>query len=354
MYSLLLQLRRLSFALLPARFNPCTYSLFFSKCYHCRVKRTTVHAAVEDFSDDRLWIDFRLRRSDISRMLVAFQLNDIAKVDVGKGNIFTGEEVFLIARYKFVTDSRFIQMASIFRRDHSELSKALKYFVNHVISKLGFLLTNNMEYWLPYFSTFAEATRAKFCSVSGLGIPSGSFRICGFHDDTCIKTSRPGAGPAVGGGRKDNNIQRACYNGAGHYHGVKYQTMEAVNGMAMHMYGPMSYRHSDLDLFRASGLNDILAELQIGQPMQYASYGDGIFPILSHCIGKHVGMNLNERERLENKFMSSMRICNEWHYGITGRYFPLVKNFYKHQLLKNLQSGRYYFVATIMKQPLAL
>ena len=47
--------------------------------------------------------------------------------------------------------------------------------------------------------------------------------------------------------------------------------------------------------------------------------------------------------------MSRMRIANEWNYGVTGNYFPLVRNFYNMKMLKNLLVSRYYIVATLLR-----
>ena len=118
--------------------------------------------------------------------------------------------------------------------------------------------------------------------------------------------------------------------------------------MCADMHGPMTYRHSDLDLLAGSKLNERLKSLQMGEPMQFVGYGDGIFPIQSHCIGKHVG-NLSVEEIEENRAMAKMRIANEWAYGITGRYFPFVKNCYRLKMLKDLLATKYYFVATLMR-----
>ena len=45
---------------------------------------------------------------------------------------------------------------------------------------------------------------------------------------------------------------------------------------------------------------------------------------LSHIRARHNYDRLTEREKLENRVMSSCREIIEWDYGDIGRYFPLV------------------------------
>lgn len=78
------------------------------------------------------------------------------------------------------------------------------------------------------------------------------------------------------------------------------------------------------------------------------SYGDGIFPINTHTIGKHVG-DTTEEERYENRMMSKMRISNEWDYAVTANLFPYVKDKKAYKLRKNKMCGHYYIVATLLR-----
>jgi hypothetical protein len=146
------------------------------------------------------------------------------------------------------------------------------------------LLTDNLAFWVPYFSNFAECIADKLAEFD-IHYDVDSFKVFGFHDDTVLATCRPGSGPAVDGGRHDNFIQMAFYNGWKKHHGIKYQTVELPNGMCADMFGPCSFRHNDLELLAASNLNDRLRDVQVGRPRQYVSYGDGIFPINTHTVG---------------------------------------------------------------------
>lgn len=136
----------------------------------------------------------------------------------------------------------------------------------------------------------------------------------------------------------------AFYNGWKKHHGHKYQSVELPNGMTADMYGPVSFWHNDLEVFRDSQLNERLAALQDGDELQYASYGDGIFPIKSHTIGKHVGDTTPQR--YENRII---RIANEWNYGVTAILYPFVKFKAAQKIRQNKFCTRFYFVATLLR-----
>ena len=132
------------------------------------------------------------------------------------------------------------------------------------------------------------------------------------------------------------------------HHGYKYQSVEPPNGMCIDMFGPKSFRQSDIRLLQWSRLKSRLAEAQRGNNMQYCSYGDGIFPINSHTICKHVDDTTND-ERYENRMMSKIRISNEWAYGKTHNLFPYVKWKFGQKIKRNRFVTRYYFIATLLR-----
>ena len=121
------------------------------------------------------------------------------------------------------------------------------------------------------------------------------------------------------------------------------------NGMCGDMFGPFSFRHNDLELLRDSELNARLAAVQRGRAKQFCSYGDGIFPIDTHTIGKHVGDNLTDREKYENRMMSRIRVANEWDYGVVGNLYPFIKWKAGQKIRRNPFVTRYYIVATLLR-----
>lgn len=340
------RLKRQVYLLLAALYKYMFYSPTVKaswRSFHERVR-------IERWSDEELWNLNRIRRHDFHKLLVILHLDAERLVVDDHGSAFSGEELLILARYKFITGLKFTHMCSLFKRDSSQLSRAFNFFIRHMVDNFLHLLSDgNLEYWLKYFPTFSESIRKKFADVTGIHYPPNHYRVCCYIDDTVIRICRPGAGPNPDGTRKNNDIQRAFYNGWKKQHGIKYQSLEAPNGMCMHLFGPLSCRRSDLELLSLSNINETMRNLQEGEAAQYAGYGDGIFPILSHIISKHDGENLSELLMDENNGMHSIRVSNEWSYGHTGNLFPFVKDHRNFKILQNKQCGSYYYVATLLK-----
>lgn len=330
--------RRLTTFVVPARTNR-----------HGR--RTVTSRTIDSFTEAQCWQNFRTRKEDLPKLLIAF------KLDPEEGNLvvfnngcrFTKEEILLIGLHRYsVAGSLQQSMGATYGIDFSMLSRAITYFNKHMLTNFGHLLTDNLEFWKPYMGAYSECIRKKLEQVGDIRYAPGTMRVFGFHDDTVLATCRPGGGPAVGGDRHDNFIQMAFYNGWKKHHGHKYQSVELPNGMVADMYGPVSFRHNDVKVLRDSELNERLAALQANEVLQYASYGDGIFPIKSHTIGKHVGETTPE-ERYENRMMSKIRIANEWDYGITANNYPFVKHRAAQKIRHNKLCTKFYFIATLLR-----
>jgi hypothetical protein len=93
----------------------------------------------------------------------------------------------------------------------------------------------------------------------------------------------------------------------------------------------------------------LLAAAQAGgEPLQYASYGDGIFAIDSHLVGKYFADPTPDQQYI-NRSMCAMRIANEWDYMCTHNLFPFVKDKFSQKIRKNAFVTRYYLVATLLR-----
>lgn len=257
----------------------------------CRISKT-----FQAFSDDDCWKKFRTRKEDLPKLLKAFQMNDIPVFVADNGMTFTNQEVLMIGLNRFVTPGQLENiMKAEFNLDYTSLSRAVKLFVSHLLDNCSTLLTDNLDFWSEQLPYFAEKIEATLAFESNLHFAPGSFRVAGFHDCTVIASCRPGGGPTVDGERYDNFIQMAYYNGWKKHHGIKYQTLEFPNGLAGDMFGPRSFRRSDVELLNDSELNARLAAVQVDAEKQCVSYGDGVYPIGTHTIGKHTG-NITPRQ----------------------------------------------------------
>ncbi len=103
-----------------------------------------------------------------------------------------------------------------------------------------------------------------------------------------------------------------------------------------------------MELLVESDLNAKMAAVQQELQHQFKGYGDGIYPLQSHLMGKHVGMTTYP-QRYENGIMTKIRIANEWDYGTTANLYKLVKYKLGLKIRKSAVVSRYYFVATLLR-----
>jgi len=285
-------------------------------------------ATIDGWEDIRVPEDFRVdTKQELRSLYAGFQFPD--KVVTPSRHVFTGEECFLFGLYHLCNITKFDNEIIKIRFGFTKVlaSFCFKAFLSHMINNWGYLLTNNMDFWVPTMRGCSNAINEK-CMEYGLDM-GDNFNICGFTDNTMNSSCRPGGGPRQPGVLADRNdplIQRAWYNGWKKLHGLKFQTIDLPNGMNAHVWGPFSVRHNDNWSLTNSNLNEILRVAQLGNRMQYNIYGDSAYMHLdlSHIRARHNYDRLTEREKLENRVMSSCREIIEWDYGDIGRYFPLV------------------------------
>jgi len=124
----------------------------------------------------------------------------------------------------------------------------------------------------------------------------------------------------------------------------------------MHLYGPRSFQRCDLKLLCDSRVIDKIRELLAEWPphKQFALYGDGIYPRLSHLVCRFGGCNATQLQDLENQGIPWMRISNEWDYGITVNAFPYIKFRCAMKVRTHKDIAQYYFVATILRNICAI
>lgn len=113
-----------------------------------------------------------------------------------RGYSFSGDEILLCGLFQLHTQ---IKVGDFSWRDtfgwlQTQDSTGVKLFAQHMKVHWMYLITDNLEYWLPMFPAFAEAVESKL-RASNVVIQPGTNRIIGFIDNTNVATSRPGAGP---------------------------------------------------------------------------------------------------------------------------------------------------------------
>jgi hypothetical protein len=306
---------------------------------------------IDSFTDEECYNNLRFRKEHLHRLLRCFRLEN-KEIKLSNRTIIGGEEIMLFSLHRLASTAKMYEHCLTFGREQSTWSRVFHWFIDYVVNNFSHLLVNNLQYWEPKFHVFADKIRLKMNEKTGIEFQEGLFYVFGFHDDTVIGCCRPGGGPAedgVGALRHSNFIQMAFYSGWKHHHGTKWQSLELPNGLCADMYGPFSFRHNDLEVFSLSNINERIADVQLGNEVQYLSYGDGIFTCLSHCKSKHSGNNLTRRQIDENNAMTSVRIANEWNYGLTAILWPRVKHKSSIKIKQHKNVSMIYFVATLLR-----
>ncbi|HVT63043.1 MAG TPA: transposase family protein, partial [Legionellaceae bacterium] len=142
-------------------------------------------------------------------------------------------------------------------------------------------------------------------------------------------------------GRFDNQLQRTFYQGWKSIHGLKYETLELANGITLFVSTPVSSRASDLDILAESDINNLFAQIQVGNRDQYTMFGDSIYPDDRSHIRTYNLVN--------NTYMKSIRIANEWHYGELVNLFPFMDYRCNMKMLADRKIKMYYYVCTILR-----
>ena len=228
------------------------------------------------------------------------------------GCVFTADEILLCGLFRIHTPNFFDHKmwVDVFGWLQSRASIAFSLFWNFMMTNWIYLITDNMNYWLPHFSEFAEAIEQKVNSYLPGSVAEGTNRVICFIDNTCIPTARPGGGPNHRNGHRwDPLIQRSFYNGWKSIHGIKVQTLDLPNGMNLHITLPSSLRHNDIWMFNESDVENKFIALQAGQPTVYSLYGDSAYAvIMSPVVQFATGLPRDTP-------MNSCRESIEWNYG---------------------------------------
>ena len=171
-----------------------------------------LYPTISSFSDELVHDLFRFdSREQLRDLYRAFRFPFRFKTSTGQ--IFSGGEILLAGLFRLHAPNiqGDIGWRTVFGFDQPTTSKACAIFFDFMVANWGYLLQDNLDFWLPYLPQFAEKIRAKLES-KGVFFPPGSFRVFGFTDNTMNATCRPGGGPTRTGEdapRNDPLIQRA-------------------------------------------------------------------------------------------------------------------------------------------------
>jgi hypothetical protein len=228
--------------------------------------------SINSFNDTDIPILFRFRdKSQLHRLIAGFNFPDSSSIG---GYRFSGEELLLCGLYRLHSPNTLgdLNWQNLFGWTQSKRSYGFKEFLN-VMKKKFYLVTNNFSFWVKYFPQYAEAIRKKLLSLGSFHVVAfesdGGFCVAAFIDNKLVGTCRPGGGPRKDGHRNDPLIQQAFYNGWKSIHGIKFQTIDLPCGMNLHVWGPCSVRHNDVETWNYSNINNLLRDCQVNEVFNY-------------------------------------------------------------------------------------
>jgi hypothetical protein len=141
---------------------------------NCRMeeKRRGPSATIDGWTELSIPEDLRVyRREDLWRLFRGFRFPDKF---VAKGrNVFSGEEVFLFGLYRLSHCGKYSQydVQELFGFYNTGIaSKCFNCFLSFMVNNWGYLLTNNLVFWLPYMKDCAMAIARK-CLELGCYFP---------------------------------------------------------------------------------------------------------------------------------------------------------------------------------------
>lgn len=253
---------------------------------------------------------------------------------------FKGQHAFLYFLFRMYSPSQRQTLDSrLFGYDYSTLSKVFNVVCTWVDSTHKHRL-NQLPNVQNKFQHFNDCIVQQLLDHFNLeNIPEHAQHCSLFVDGVRFRCSRP-SGPYW--------MQYAVFSGDKWFHNHGAQGVFAPDGMFYDWYdGPVG-RHTDKYFFRESGVNSVLRDAQMNNPIQYWAYGDKGYSAYSHFKVAHHGPGyVSPAQRFENWLMARERVGIEWGYGKIKRRCPFVSK--PHLLkLRGCDVAQYIRVAVIL------
>jgi hypothetical protein len=291
---------------------------------------------------------FRFYSGDqLRRLLTAFRVPESVKI---RRYVYSGEEILLISLRKLSYPARWVDILKDFpSRDRQQLKCALHWFMDFMIVNWGYLILNNMDWWIPRLSVCAQAICDKLATLpredSRLFFPSPDealgFCIAVFIDNTMVAFSRPGGGPIHDGERSDRQIkliQQVWWTGWKKFHGLKWQTTDLPNGMNFDVFGPATVRHNDnWTLFYSDFVERFRdAQMRILGQTRYKCFGDSAYSDTDVIV------------TAISKGMAAVREPIEWDYKDLKSVWKIC-HAYKELKLRQQPIGKMTFLCLLLR-----
>ena len=274
-------------------------SMYSSLYIHADGEKYKQHRnSLEEFSNIECVELFRFKKDDLKVLIPLLIPDEVVRIDTGVGHysVFSRDEIVLAGLWRLTSDCKLFHLILLMGRDHSQWSRAMKYFFQtvHLNFSDKLLSGDYMMKWTSCFSSFSERIRNRLCFLSDYDIVDENINqnyknIMSFIDCNVTRINRPGAGPK---GIKFNgykyrdmtDLQRAVFNKYKSDHGIKYQSIEAPNGLCLYLYGPCSNVNHDSNILNQSKIDEIFEECNLDLGIaeddvseSFKTYGDSAY-----------------------------------------------------------------------------
>ena len=177
-----------------------------------------IEKQMDDMSSAEIKSEFRFGHSELPLLAEALQIPQYFVCS--NGTVASGMEGLLILLKRFAYPCRLSDMIPRFGRSVPEISLILAEVTDHIYRTNGHLLQDLNQPWLEpqQLESVAHAIHQRGAALSN---------CWGFVDGTVQPICRPG------------EHQRIMYNGHKRVHGIKFQSVEAPNGLIANLYGPV-------------------------------------------------------------------------------------------------------------------
>lgn len=265
---------------------------------------------------------FRFNRNDIPRLcdLLGMKGEYVSPTRLRWG----AEEGLCILLRRLAYPNRLADIVQRFGRSKSELSIIANSVQDWVIEHHLHRLQSLSQPWLDH-EQFAAAVLARGAACDN---------VFAFIDGTLKHTCRP---------RKN---QKEVYSGHKRHHGLKYQAVQCPNGLVCHAYGPSLGKVHDSTMYRESGLDDLLQQVQGNNGRQLAIFGDAAYALRPYLYTPYKGAVLTPAKQEFNNAMQPVRLCVEWSFDKLTKNFAFT-NYYSNQKIFLQQLAKQYLAATL-------
>lgn len=203
---------------------------------------------------------------------------------------------------RFAYPNRWCDLVYLFGRSTSELSLIFHKIVDDIYDRFGHLLDSLDLSWLdPAF--FAQVIHNKAAPLE---------QCWGFIDGTPRPMARP------------SRNQHIMFNGHKRVHCIKFQSVQAPNGLIANMFGPIEGKRHDAFMLGVSGLAEKLRRFQRPNGKPYIICDDPAYGLTRNILAPFRGVGLTDDQQEFNSRMSKLRVSVEWGFGKICQLFAFL------------------------------